>query len=69
MTPIKEHIAKLFIDHTYRFKCNCVIPFDIVGIVKDYEISGSEIILLVESSGRIVHIGVNTPSLYIEERF
>ena len=69
MIQIKEHIAKQFIGRTYRFKCDCIVPFDIIGTVKDYELTGNEIILLVESSGKIVHIGVNTPSLYIEERF
>ena len=69
MIAIKEHIAKQFIGRTYRFKCDCIVPFDIIGTVKDYELTGNEIILLVESSGKIVHIGVNTPSLYIEERF
>ena len=69
MISIKEYIAKHFIGRTYRFKCNCIMPFDIVGSVKDYELSGNEIILLVESSGKIIHIGLNTSSLYIEERF
>lgn len=68
MIQIKEHIAKQFISHTYRFKCDCIVPFDIIGTVKDYELTGNEIILLVESSGKIIHIGINTPSLYIEER-
>lgn len=69
MIPVKEHIAKQFIGRTYRFKCDCIVPFDIIGKVKDYELTSNEIILLVESSGKIIHIGVNTPSLYIEERF
>lgn len=68
MIAIKEHIAKQFIGRTYRFKCDCLVPLDIIGVVKDYEISNNEIILLVEHNSRLLHIGVNTPSLYIEER-
>lgn len=67
MITIKEYIAKQLIGHTYRFKCDCVVPLDIIGVVKDYEISGNEIILIVESNSRLLHIGINTPSLYIEE--
>lgn len=69
MITIKEYIAKQFIGNTYRFKCDCLIPFDIIGNIKDYEIKGNEIILLVESNSKIMHIGINTPSLYIEEMF
>ena len=66
MIQIKEHIAKQFIDHTYRFKCDCIVPFDIIGTVKDYQISGNEIVLLVEVNGKIIHIGLNTSALNIE---
>lgn len=67
MTPIKDYIAKLFLYNTFHFKCNCIVPLDIVGVVKDYEISGSEIVLLVESHGKIYHVGLNTPSLIIDK--
>lgn len=65
--PIKEYIARQFLNDTYRFKCDCVVPLDIIGVVKDYEISGNEIVLLVESQSRLLHIGLNTPNLYIEK--
>ena len=66
MTPIKDFIAKQFINNTYRFKCDCLIPFDLIGTVKDYQISGNEIVLLVEVNGKIIHIGLNTSALNIE---
>ena len=66
MTPIKNYIAEKFLNNTYRFKCDCLIPFDLIGTVKDYLISGNEIVLLVEVNGKIIHIGLNTSALNIE---
>lgn len=67
MTPIKDHIAKCFLGKTFRFTCNCIVNLDITGEVKDYEISKNEIILLILSNNKIIKIGLNTPSLFIEE--
>lgn len=67
MIAVKEYIAQQFLNDTYHFKCDCIVPLDIVGIVKDYEISGNEIVLLVESQSKMLHIGLNTPNLFIEE--
>lgn len=66
MTPIKTYIANLFVNKTYRFKCDCLVPFDIIGTVKDYEIVGHEIVLLVSVNGKVIHIGLNTSALQIE---
>lgn len=66
MIPIKNYIAELFINKTYRFKCDCLVPFDIIGTVKDYEIVGHEIVLLVSVNNKIIHIGLNTSALQIE---
>lgn len=67
MIPVKEYIAKQFIDKTFRFKCDCIIAFDVIGHVKDYEIAGNEIILLVNVNNKIMHIGLNTSMLQIEQ--
>ena len=40
---------------------------DVIGTVKEYSISNNEIILLISTNTRILHIGLNTPSLVIEE--
>ena len=67
MLPIKEYIATQFINNTYRFKCDCIVPFDIVGVVKDYEFAGNEIVLIIQTSSRLMHIGLNTNALMIEQ--
>ena len=67
MTPIKQYIANMFIGKTFHFKCDCLIPIDIVGTVCDTNITQYEIILLVNSNNKIIHIGLNTPSLTIED--
>lgn len=67
MLPIKTYIAEQFINKTFQFKCDCLIPIDTVGVVKDYEITNNEIVLFVSTlNGRIIHIGLNTPSLHIK---
>lgn len=67
MTPIKEYIATQLLYKKFHFKCDCLIPLDAIGYVNDYEISGNEIILIVNSNGKILHIGLNTPSLVVQE--
>jgi hypothetical protein len=68
MIPIKRYIANQFIGKTFHFKCDCVIPIDVVGEVKDAETIGSEIVLLVNTgSHKLLHIGLNTTSLVVEE--
>lgn len=67
MTPIKQYIAEQFKNKKYHFVCDCIIPLDVVGIVKDYEIIGHEIVLLVLVGDKLLHIGLNTSSLHIQE--
>lgn len=67
MTPIKQYIAEKFINNTYHFTCDCIIPLDVIATVKDYNISNNEIVLIVSVDNKIIHIGLNTPSLYIEQ--
>ena len=66
MTPIKNYIGETFLNKTYRFKCDCLVPFDLIGTVKDYQIIGHEIVLLVSVNNKVVHIGLNTSALQIE---
>ena len=66
MVPIKNYIAELFLNKIYRFKCDCLVPFDLIGTVKDYQIIGHEIVLLVSVNNKVVHIGLNTSALQIE---
>lgn len=67
MIPIKQYIAEQFVKNTYHFTCNCLIPLDVIGTVQDYSINDNEIILLVSVKNKIIRIGLNTPSLYIEQ--
>lgn len=68
MLPAKKYIGESFIGKTLHFKCDCVVPIDEIGTVKSYTINSAEVILLVEISNRkIIHIGLNAPSLLIED--
>lgn len=66
-TPIKKYIGEQFVGKSYHFKCDCIVPLDLTGTVVDYEISNNEIILLVQHNSKIIHVGLNAPSLLIEE--
>lgn len=67
MKPIKNYIAEQFINKSFHFKCDCLIPIDVIGNVKEYKITGHEIVLYVMiENNKIIQIGLNTPSLQIE---
>jgi hypothetical protein len=68
MIPVKKYIAEQFLHKKFRFTCECIIPIDVIGFVNDYELTNNEIILIVtdNKSGKIIHIGLNAPSLQIE---
>ena len=50
-----------------NFKCSCTLPFDVIGIIKGFEISSNEIIFDVEVNGKIMKIGENHPKLTVTE--
>lgn len=66
MQQIKDFIARQLLYNKYHFKCNCLIPIDITGMVVDYEIVNNEIIWLVDFNGKIIKIGENHPNMMIE---
>ena len=41
------------------------MPIDVVGEVKDFEISNNEIIFIVDVNGKYIKIGENHPNLSI----
>ena len=65
MIPIKQYIAQQMIGQTLLFKCEFLIPFDVFGLIIDYEIAESEIIFTVDVKGKLMQIGTNHPKLYI----
>lgn len=65
MVPIKKYMAAQFIGKRLHFKCECLIPIDSVGIIKDFEISNNEIIFIVDVNGKYIKIGENHPNMYI----
>jgi hypothetical protein len=67
MQNFKKYIGCKLIGETLRFKCDCVIPVDIVGVIKDIEIVSNEIIFITDCDGRIIKIGENHPNLFVED--
>ena len=66
MTPILDYIGKSFVGKRLHLKCDCIIGIDITGPCISYEISGNEVILIIEANNRYIPVGLNTPKLNIE---
>ena len=66
MTPIKDYIGKSFVGKRLHLKCDCIVGIDITGPCISYEISGGEVILIIEANNRNIPVGLNTPKLNIE---
>lgn len=62
-----EYVFSLLAKKRIRFKCDCIIPIDIEGVVVDCKIYNNEMILMVDVGGKIIQIGSNTPGLKVEE--
>lgn len=67
MKFIRDYIGQQFVHKNFHFVCDCLVPLDVTGMVQDYEIIGGEILLLVEVNQKIIKIGLNHPTLKIEE--
>ena len=67
MIEFKRYMGNLLKGKKFHFKCDCIIKLDVIGKVVDYEISGQELVLKVDTGGKIISIGENHPKLNIEE--
>lgn len=66
MKTFKNLLAEQLLYKRVHCKCECIIPLDFFGYIKDYEINNNEIVYLIDSKGKIIRIGENHPNLYIE---
>lgn len=62
----KSFIAKQLIGKELHFTCDCLVPINIRGEIKDYEILNNEIVFIVDVKGRLVKLGENHPNLMVE---
>lgn len=66
LKPFKQYIAQQLINHTLRFKCDCLFPMDRTGIIKDYEIIDDEIVFKVLMGDRLISVGENHPNMQVD---
>lgn len=66
MKTFKDLLAEQLLYKRVHCKCECIIPLDFFGYIKDYEINNNEIVYLIDNKGKIIRIGENHPNLYIE---
>lgn len=67
MEDFKSYIAKSVKGKKLKFKCDCLMPLEFIGIIIDYTIDSNEIIFHINSNNKIYKIGLNHPNLKIEE--
>ena len=65
MIPIKQYMAEQMMGKTFHFKCDCLMAFDLVGRIVDYEVKENETIFTVDVNGKLIPIGTNHPKLSI----
>lgn len=65
MIDFKKYIASEFVGRKLRFKCDCLLPLDHIGTIKDYDIIKNEIVFIVEVNGKLIKIGENHPNLQV----
>lgn len=64
---VKDLLKKHLIGETYRFRTKCLFPIDVTGTITDLDILSGEMVLFVTSGEKIFKIGLNSPTLEIEE--
>lgn len=63
---VKDLLKKHLIGETYRFRTKCLFPIDVTGTITDLDILSGEMVLFVTSGEKIFKIGMNSPSLTID---
>ena len=67
LTDFKKYIGLNLIGRKLRFKCDCLMSFDTVGTIRDFEVRGNELIFKVEvEGGKFIDISENHPKLKVE---
>lgn len=66
MKGIKELFGDYLKGKRVHYKCTCLFPVDIIGVVVDYKIDLNELILIIESNGKRIDVGENTPKAKME---
>ena len=69
MIKIKDYLCSLLVGKKYHFKCNCVYPIDVIGVVKSFKQAGLDHLIYVDvpEKRKIVVITLNHPDMMIEE--
>ena len=66
MKGIKELFGEYLKGKMVHYKCFCLFPVDVIGKIVDYKIDLNELILTLESNGKRIDIGENTPKAKME---
>lgn len=67
MTNFKDYIGEQMKGKKLHFKCDCLFPFDTIGVIRSYAIENQELVFTVEVEGKTIKISENHPKLKVEE--
>ena len=66
MKTFKEIFGEYLKGKKVHYKCSCLFPMDVVGVIVDYRVDFNEVIFILESNGKKIEIGENTPKGTVE---
>ena len=63
---LKETFGSLMVGRKARFKCDCLLPIDVTGVVSSFHIESNEIVIVVTTGDRTIKLYENHPNLLVE---
>ena len=66
MKGIKELFGEYLKGKKVHYKCSCLFPMVVIGKIVVYKIDLNELIRTLESNGKRIDIGENTPKAKME---
>ena len=53
MILYKDYIGHHFVGKHIRFKCDCILQYDISGYCKSYKINNGEVVLSIQTNKKL----------------
>lgn len=66
MKSFKELFGEYLKGKRVHYKCTCLFPIDVIGIIIDYRVELNELVFTLEANGKRIDVGENSPKAKIE---
>ena len=67
MKDFKRYIAERMVGSRLRFLCDCTFKLDVTGTIVGYELKGQNVVYLVNTGSKVIHIDENHPGLKVQK--